>query len=413
MSFSWVQPARRGADDWLTWLTVPPCPHPAPTRAPWVFLIGRARRFVFAAVPHRARPANDPVKASETASPIRRDLLVSTAVPHRAVAGATKARVARARAAIIIRSGNPLRAPAPIRGSPYAGPARRRGRGATHALRRRTDGRDREPAQGRLAGRLDPGRPGRRRWRVSHRRVRPAPCRCSWPTTSRIGLWLSHSGGGASDAGVVPAMGSMRWGGASARGPAAVILEPDALAADCLDPAAQRQRLALLRSAVDRLAAQPGIAVYIDAGNPTWVPAPEIARRLRRRGRRPGPRFRRQRLELLDAGQPRLRRRAVSRRAGGALLQSTHRPQRRRPRAGERLVQSLGPCAGRPADRGHRRSPGRRPAVGQASRRVGRHLQRRAHRRRVVGRLRAGSRPGGGLLNRFAHQSPAAARACR
>lgn len=65
-------------------------------------------------------------------------------------------------------------------------------------------------------------------------------------------------------------------------GPAGVIVEPDALAAvTCLSPPLQRQRLGLLRWATARLAARPNTAVYVDAGHATWVPAGEMARRLR------------------------------------------------------------------------------------------------------------------------------------
>jgi endoglucanase len=66
---------------------------------------------------------------------------------------------------------------------------------------------------------------------------------------------------------------------------AAVILEPDALAElDCFKPADQASTLALLRSAVDRLNKQPGISVYIDAGNESWESASVIAKRLRLAG---------------------------------------------------------------------------------------------------------------------------------
>jgi endoglucanase len=65
-------------------------------------------------------------------------------------------------------------------------------------------------------------------------------------------------------------------------GTAAVILEPDALAGlDCVDAPA---RLALLSHAVDVLAARPGVATYIDAGNAGWQPPAVIADRLRAAG---------------------------------------------------------------------------------------------------------------------------------
>lgn len=68
-------------------------------------------------------------------------------------------------------------------------------------------------------------------------------------------------------------------------GPAAVILEPDALAmADCLSPAQQQQRFELIRYAVDTLTRNPGTAVYVDAGHPRWVAADVMADRLNQVG---------------------------------------------------------------------------------------------------------------------------------
>lgn len=67
---------------------------------------------------------------------------------------------------------------------------------------------------------------------------------------------------------------------------AVVILEPDALPllTKCLSPADQEQRVALIAQAVDILESKPGVAVYIDAGHSYWVPAAEMAERLRRAG---------------------------------------------------------------------------------------------------------------------------------
>jgi endoglucanase len=67
---------------------------------------------------------------------------------------------------------------------------------------------------------------------------------------------------------------------------AVVILEPDALAqlTECLSPADQEQRLQLLGEAVDVLQANPGVSVYLDAGHSSWVPADEMAKRLKRAG---------------------------------------------------------------------------------------------------------------------------------
>lgn len=63
--------------------------------------------------------------------------------------------------------------------------------------------------------------------------------------------------------------------------PAIVILEPDALSGmDCLTPALQQERLALLSDAVTTLKEQRAM-VYIDAGNAKWRSADVMAARLR------------------------------------------------------------------------------------------------------------------------------------
>ena len=68
-------------------------------------------------------------------------------------------------------------------------------------------------------------------------------------------------------------------------GPAAVILEPDALAmADCLSGDQRQERFDLISYAVDRLTANPGTAVYVDAGHSRWVAADEMANRLNQVG---------------------------------------------------------------------------------------------------------------------------------
>ena len=73
--------------------------------------------------------------------------------------------------------------------------------------------------------------------------------------------------------------------GAIGGGPAAVILEPDALAmADCLSPGQQQERYDLISYAVDTLTRNPGTAVYVDAGHPRWVAADVMAERLNRVG---------------------------------------------------------------------------------------------------------------------------------
>lgn len=94
-----------------------------------------------------------------------------------------------------------------------------------------------------------------------------------------------YSAGGASDGAAY-----LKWikGFAAGIGQrrAVVVLEPDALGllTQCLSPADQAQRLELIHQAVLALKAQPGVAVYLDAGHSSWVPAPEMADRLQRAG---------------------------------------------------------------------------------------------------------------------------------
>ncbi len=94
--------------------------------------------------------------------------------------------------------------------------------------------------------------------------------------------------GGASAGGTSPA-GYRAWIREFARGigtrPAAVVLEPDALAGlDCLSAADRETRLALLRDAVAVLRARPGVEVYLDGGHSAWHPAATMADRLRAAG---------------------------------------------------------------------------------------------------------------------------------
>jgi endoglucanase len=67
---------------------------------------------------------------------------------------------------------------------------------------------------------------------------------------------------------------------------AAVILEPDSLGLlkKCLSEADQKERLELLRFAVHAFEDQKNTAVYLDAGNAGWIPAPEMAERLKGAG---------------------------------------------------------------------------------------------------------------------------------
>ncbi len=94
-----------------------------------------------------------------------------------------------------------------------------------------------------------------------------------------------YSAGGARDSGAY-----LEWITAFAAGiaerRAVVVLEPDAvpLLKQCLSVEDQGKRLELIRQAVGVLEAQPGVSVYIDAGNSNWIPAPELAERLKLAG---------------------------------------------------------------------------------------------------------------------------------
>ncbi|MCL9798320.1 glycoside hydrolase family 6 protein, partial [Frankia sp. AgKG'84/4] len=94
--------------------------------------------------------------------------------------------------------------------------------------------------------------------------------------------------GGQSAGGIADEAGYRAWIAAFAAGigtgPAAVILEPDALAqVDCLSPAAAGARYAMLGFAVDQLTAV-GAEVYLDAGNANWHSVADTAARLRLAG---------------------------------------------------------------------------------------------------------------------------------
>jgi endoglucanase len=67
---------------------------------------------------------------------------------------------------------------------------------------------------------------------------------------------------------------------------AVAVLEPDGLPqmTDCLDAHRREERIAMIAYAIDKLGALGGTAVYVDAGHSKWVPAPEMADRLRAAG---------------------------------------------------------------------------------------------------------------------------------
>jgi len=95
--------------------------------------------------------------------------------------------------------------------------------------------------------------------------------------------------GGESAGGLASMQQYNEWIHAFARGlggrQAIVILEPDSLAMldNGLDAGQQQRRLAMLRHAVRTLQSDQ-TWVYLDAGHSNWVPAEEMARRLREAG---------------------------------------------------------------------------------------------------------------------------------
>src|SRR5262245_988758 len=102
-------------------------------------------------------------------------------------------------------------------------------------------------------------------------------------------------------------------------GPAAVVLEPDALAGlDGLSAEAREERTAALSWAVARLSRRPGVSVYIDAGNAAWVPPAVMARRLRAAGVARARGFAVNVASFHTTARSRAYGRAISRRLGGA-----------------------------------------------------------------------------------------------
>ncbi len=92
-----------------------------------------------------------------------------------------------------------------------------------------------------------------------------------------------YSSGGATTAAVYRAWIRSFAAGIGTRN-AAVVVEPDGLAAlDCMKGAA-RMRLSLLRFAVSTFSTLPRTTVYLDAGHPAWHPPTVTAARLRSAG---------------------------------------------------------------------------------------------------------------------------------
>jgi len=106
----------------------------------------------------------------------------------------------------------------------------------------------------------------------------PAPCRCGT-------LWNPHATAATSRPVVRDGRGlprvDRRCRSQPGSSPAAVIVEPDALAmADCLSGDQRQERFDLIRYAVDTLSSNPATAVYIDAGPLALAQCDEMAARL-------------------------------------------------------------------------------------------------------------------------------------
>lgn len=95
--------------------------------------------------------------------------------------------------------------------------------------------------------------------------------------------------GGYSSGGAMGSDGYISWIREIASGigesPVVIVLEPDALASmNCLSESGKEKRYGLLKEAVSILKTNPNAYVYIDAGHPAWIPASDMAERLKSAG---------------------------------------------------------------------------------------------------------------------------------
>jgi endoglucanase len=132
----------------------------------------------------------------------------------------------------------------------------------------------------------------------------------------------SYSAGGSGSGGSYRA-----WVRAFARGigerRAIVIVEPDAIPQavedSCLSARRKAERYALLRYAIRTFGALPGVAVYLDAGNPGWIrPAARLVGPLRASGIRAADGFALNVSNFYRTGAAIGYGRSLSRRLGGA-----------------------------------------------------------------------------------------------
>jgi hypothetical protein len=158
---------------------------------------------------------------------------------------------------------------------------------------------------------------------------------------------------------------------------AAIVVEPDAVAADCFDT----RRAILLKRSVKRLA-DAGQYVYLDAGHARWRSTGEMAQRLLRAGIQYAQGFSVNVANRQTTKQSYRWGTGAFRSPRPARVRHRHLPQRPRPSpgrpgSGRRMVQPTTPGARAGPHLENDLAWAGRAALGQAPRRVRRHLRRR------------------------------------
>ena len=178
------------------------------------------------------------------------------------------------------------------------------------------------------------------------------------------------------------------------------VLEPDGLPqmTDCLNAERRAERTEMIRYAIDKLMATPGGAVYVDAGHSAWVPAPEMAARLKEAGIDRADGFSINVSNYQTTKDSLTYGRALSALLGGKhFIVDTGRNGNGPPTASRPRTRAAGatPTDARSGFRRPptRRAPLRRLLLGEAPRRVRRPLQPRPRRRHVVAPEGAGDGP--------------------
>ena len=172
-------------------------------------------------------------------------------------------------------------------------------------------------------------------------------------------------------------------------GPAAIILEPDALAmADCLSGDQRQERFDLMRYAVDTLTRNPATAVYIDGGHSRWVSAEDMAARLNDVGVGKARGFSLNTANFFTTEEEIGYGDAISGLTNGAhYVIDTSRNGAGPADGDDVLVQPERPGARCRADDGYRQRQRRRLPVGQTSRRIRRVMRPRRARRGALREL--------------------------